>query len=116
MSRRSKTKRGHKVADVSSDRWLVLGVCVFLAAITWLVFGQTRGFQFVNFADTTYVLENPVVAREVKLDGIASAFTHFQGANWHPLTWISHMLDAQLYGLNAGRHLGPAPARQMIRP
>ena len=42
-----------------NDRWLVPGVCIFLAAIIWVVFGQTLGHEFVNFDDDVYVYENP---------------------------------------------------------
>ena len=51
-----------------------------------------------------YVYENPQVSRGLTAQGIAWAFTHSHGANWHPLTWLSHMLDCQLYGLSAGGH------------
>ena len=86
------------------DRWLVPGVCIFLAAIIWVVFGQTLGHEFVNFDDDEYVYENPGVAQGLTLRGIIWAFTHVHSFNWHPLTWISHMLDCQLYGLKAGGH------------
>lgn len=104
MSPRSKTKAAPKSAVALHDRWLVLGVCVFLAAITWFVFGQTRAFQFINFDDNEYVFKNAQVARGLTMEGIAWAFTHVYAANWHPLTWLSHMLDAQFYGLNPGGH------------
>lgn len=104
MSRRSKPKTVRGSSGLSDDRWKVLGVCVFLAAITWLVFGQTVGFQFVNFDDRDYVFKNPQVARGLTLEGIGWAFTRFYAANWHPLTWLSHMLDCQLYGLSPGGH------------
>lgn len=104
MSPRSKTKAAPKSAVALHDRWLVLGVCVFLAAITWFVFGQTRAFQFINFDDNEYVFKNAQVARGLTMEGIAWAFTHVYAANWHPLTWLSHMVDAQLYGLNPGGH------------
>ena len=104
MSRRSKTKAAPKSAVVLSDRWFVLGVCLFLAAITWFVFGQARAFQFINFDDNDYVFKNAQVARGLTMEGIAWAFTHVHAANWHPLTWLSHMVDAQLYGLNPGGH------------
>ncbi|MGA3266327.1 MAG: tetratricopeptide repeat protein [Verrucomicrobiota bacterium] len=87
-------------------RWAVPGVCLFLAAITWAVFGQTLHYQFLNYDDNEYVYENPEVARGLTLQGIVWAFTHVHSNNWHPLTWISHMLDCQFYGLNpAGHHL-----------
>ena len=87
-----------------SDRWTVPGVCIFLAAIIWVVFGQTLRHEFVNFDDWVYVYENPEVARGLTLKGIVWAFTHVHSHNWHPLTWISHMLDCQFYGLNPGGH------------
>lgn len=87
-----------------NDRWMVFGVCVFLAAITWLVFGQTLRHQFVNFDDGSYVFKNPQVARGLTIEGIIWAFTQAHAANWHPLTWLSHMLDCQFYGLNPGGH------------
>ena len=75
-----------------------------LAAITFAVFGQTLHHEFINFDDNDYVYENPVVARGLTFKGIVWAFTQTQSANWHPLTWLSHMLDCQLYGLHPGGH------------
>jgi len=87
------------------QKWQAPAVCLFLAAITFAVFGQTLGHEFVNFDDNVYVYENPVVAGGLTFKGIVWAFS-FHAANWHPLTWISHMLDCQLYGLHpAGHHL-----------
>ena len=83
---------------------LVLLVCLTLVAITWLVFGQTLGHDFVNFDDHTYVYDNPFITRGISIDGIIGAFTHTHARNWHPLTTISHMLDCQLFGLKAGGH------------
>jgi tetratricopeptide (TPR) repeat protein len=85
-----------------NDRWLVPGVCIFLAAIVWLVFGQTLHHEFVYYDDHVYVYENPVVTQGLSLKGVEWAFSHIVACNWHPLTWLSHMLDCQLYGLNAG--------------
>jgi len=87
-----------------SERRLVLGICIFLAAIVWLVFGQTVHFAFVNYDDNFYVYENPAVMGGLSLDGVKWAFTHTVAFNWHPLTMLSHMLDWQLYGSNAGGH------------
>jgi protein O-mannosyl-transferase len=87
-----------------TDRWTVLGVCLFLAAIIWVVFGQTLHHQFVNYDDDDYVYKNPEVTQGLTPQGIVWAFTHFYASNWHPLTWISHMLDCQFYGLNPGGH------------
>jgi protein O-mannosyl-transferase len=88
----------------SGNYWSVVGVCVLLAGIIWLVFGQTRGYEFVNYDDDLYVYENPLVAQGLTLQGITSAFSSSHADNWTPLTTISHMLDCQLFGLNAGGH------------
>src|SRR5438552_2250792 len=84
---------------------VVLAICAVLAAITWLIFGQTLGDQFVTYDDPQYVYENAKVAAGLSLEGVSWAFTHTLGGNWHPLTTISHMVDCQLYGLKpAGHH------------
>ena len=72
--------------------------------MVWVVFGQTLGFGFINFDDNTYITENPMVQKGLTIPGMHWAFTHVWASNWHPLTWLSHMLDCQLYGLNAGGH------------
>jgi tetratricopeptide (TPR) repeat protein len=87
-----------------NDRWLVPGVCIFLAAIIWVVFGQTLRHEFVNYDDGGYVYENPAVSRGLNLKGVEWAFAHIVASNWHPLTMISHMLDCRFYGLNPGGH------------
>ncbi len=75
-----------------------------MVIITFAIFGQTLHHEFVDFDDNQYVYENPMVTGGLTLKGIVWAFTHFGAANWHPLTWLSHMLDCQLYGLNPGGH------------
>ncbi len=86
------------------DRWTVPGVCIFLAAITLAVFGQTLGYDFVNWDDDEYVYENPVVQQGLTWEGFRWALTYGNIGHWHPLTWLSHMLDCQLYGLYPGGH------------
>ena len=63
--------------------------------MTWLVFGQTLGHDFVNYDDNLYITDNPAVLRGLTLKGIVWAFTHTVNFNWTPLTVISHMLDCQ---------------------
>jgi protein O-mannosyl-transferase len=85
--------------------WFVcLGLCVVLAAMTFAVFGQTAGFGFVNFDDQKYVYENSVVAKGLTLKGAIWAWTYGEIGHWHPLTWLTHMGDCQVYGLWAGGH------------
>ena len=111
MSRREKKRPAEKsrITDPRrpfTERWVVLAVCVLLAGLVWVVFGQTLRHDFVNLDDGAYVYKNPQVSRGLTTEGIIWAFTHSHASNWHPLTWVSHMLDCQLYGLNpAGHHL-----------
>src|SRR5205814_3853167 len=85
-------------------RWITVGVAVLLAALTWVVFGQTLRHDFVNYDDQRYVYQNTKITGGLSAAGIVWAFTHVHSENWHPLTTISHMLDCQLYGLKAGGH------------
>lgn len=85
--------------------WKIVAVCVGLATLTWIVFGQTLGHEFVNFDDGAYVYRNAEVIHGVSPHALRWAVTHPVAGNWHPLTMFSHMLDCQLYGLApAGHH------------
>src|SRR5881394_1003074 len=77
---------------------------MFLIALTWAVFAQTGKYQFVNYDDPLYVLDNAHVRAGLTWRGIAWAFTHVHSQNWHPLTTMSHMFDCQLFGVNPGAH------------
>ena len=88
----------------SSARRQVFGVCFFLVAITWLVFGQTIRYDFVNYDDNDYVYANPAITSGLTLHGITHAFSGRHARNWHPLTTLSQMLDCQLWGVRAGGH------------
>src|SRR5947209_6621945 len=83
---------------------VVAAICICLAGLVWVVFGQTRSFSFVDYDDGTYVLENPFVRSGLNAASVTWAFTHRHGANWHPLTTLSHMLDCQLFGVNPHAH------------
>ena len=91
-------------AHRTTSRWVVFGVCICLALLTWAVFGQTLRHDFVNYDDPRYVYQNTRITNGLNIAGIAWAFTHIHAENWHPLTTITHMLDCQLYGLRAGGH------------
>ena len=87
------------------NRWVIkAGIGFFLAAITWLAFGQTLGHGFVNYDDPQYVYDNVEVTSGLTLHGVTWAFTHSHLNNWHPLTWLTHMLDWRLYERKAGGH------------
>ena len=91
-------------AHRTTSRWVVFGVCICLALLTWAVFGQTLRHDFVNYDDPRYVYQNTRITNGLNIAGIAWAFTHIHAENWHPLTTITHMLDCQLYGLRASGH------------
>ena len=79
-------------------------VALVLTAVVIAAYGRVSGHPFINFDDDRYVYQNPHVTRGLTAEGIAWAFTTFHAGNWHPLTWLSHMLDIELFGLSAGRH------------
>ena len=85
------------------QRWLV---CVLLGAAVLAVFSPALRDGFVNYDDPAYVTENAHVRHGFTGPGFRWAFTSMEDSNWHPLTWLSHTLDCQLYGLKpAGHHL-----------
>ncbi|HJW39364.1 MAG TPA: tetratricopeptide repeat protein [Candidatus Udaeobacter sp.] len=80
-------------------------ILLALTVMTFAIYAQVIGHQFISLDDPTYIQENPMVNRGVTGAGLVWAFTTFYATNWHPLTWISHMIDCQLFGTNAGGHL-----------
>lgn len=85
-------------------RIVTLCICLFLIVITYVSFSRILQNGFINFDDTEYVVKNPQVTSGLTFEGVKWAFTKFHFYNWHPLTWISHMADYEIYGLNAGGH------------
>jgi len=79
-------------------------ICLFLAIIVLAVYYQTGDYQFISVDDDKYVTENPHVRRGLTLEGACWAFTGMDAANWHPLSWLSHMADVSLFGMDAGWH------------
>ena len=82
----------------------VLLVSCFLLVAVLAVFGRTVWYGFVSLDDGQYVYSNPHVTGGLSGQDVVWAFSHFYACNWHPLTWLSHMLDCQLYGLRPGGH------------
>src|SRR5579872_7123268 len=80
------------------------GIYLILLLGTLAVFGGLVTHDFISFDDWSYVVKNPRVQGGLSLHNVAWAFTTGYQGNWHPLTWMSHMLDCQLYGLKAGGH------------
>ncbi len=81
-------------------------IALLLAFTTLLVFLPVGWHDFVNYDDTDYVTDNSFVKNGLTATDIGWAFTTFHAANWHPLTWLSHQADCELFGLNPGaQHL-----------
>ena len=86
------------------DVRLAIGICLLLAAATVASYETLGDAAFINFDDYGYVYGNVHVTSGLTWENVAWAFTTTHMANWHPLTWLSHMLDSQLFGLDAGAH------------
>jgi tetratricopeptide (TPR) repeat protein len=79
-------------------------IYLLLALVTLIAFESVRQNQFVDYDDQRYVTENPNVNAGITRDSFIWAFTTICASNWHPLTWLSHMLDCQLFELNPSWH------------
>jgi tetratricopeptide (TPR) repeat protein len=77
---------------------------ILLLLLAAAIFARTAGHSFTNYDDNSYVTANDRVTAGLTLEGAAWAFRTFAYSNWHPLTWLSHMADAQLFGAWAGGH------------
>ncbi|MCK4752053.1 MAG: tetratricopeptide repeat protein [Planctomycetes bacterium] len=88
----------------TSNKQYILLIYVILALVTAIAFEQVRQHEFVSYDDYEYVTENPQVNKGLTRQSIVWSFTANYASNWHPATWLSHMLDCQLFGLNAGWH------------
>ena len=90
----------HRIFNIRYD---VL-ICLFLVIATLIAYWQVRNHNFLSFDDHLYILHNQHVNNGLSLKSISWAFSFTDIAYWHPLTWLSHMLDCQLYGLNSSMH------------
>jgi len=82
------------------DLAAIAGLTVLIMAI----YGQTLLFDFINLDDNLYVYDNAAIAGGLTFESIRWSFTTFWAGNWHPLTWISHAMDIQLFGMKPGVH------------
>jgi tetratricopeptide (TPR) repeat protein len=97
-------KFNESIKRIFADRRTL--IIVLLTAALILVFWQSAHHEFINYDDHKYVTENPHVKVGLTYQSIIWTFSTFHESNWHPLTWLSHMLDYELYGLNPmGHHL-----------
>ena len=85
----------------SRGKWLLAGA---LLVGTVLLYARVAGHPYLFFDDNRYVTENLTVQAGLTWRGVVWAFTTLHASNWHPLTWLSHMLDVEVFGLNPGAH------------
>ena len=89
----------------ADGKLLIAGIIALLVIGTMATYSGAVKNGFVNYDDAVYVTKNAVVLKGLSADGIRWAFTTTHAGNWHPLTWLSHMVDVQIFGLNpAGHH------------
>ena len=79
-------------------------ICLVLIMVTLAVYLPARQLQFLNYDDNIYVTANPHVASGLTGRNVVWAFTSVEASNWHPVTWLSHMADSQLYGMTPRGH------------
>src|SRR5262245_30023819 len=91
------------VTEPPAAAWTFV-LCARLVAATLLAYAPSIGHDFVLYDDDEYVVLNETVRRGLTPEGIRWAFTTGYAANWHPLTWLSHMLDVEIHGMWAGGH------------
>ena len=94
----------HPLAESAVKKPYPLLIYVVLALATFVAFEQLRNNEFIDYDDDHYVTRNQRVTGGITGESILWAFTTTHAANWHPLTWLSHMLDCELFELNAGWH------------
>lgn len=86
------------------DRYGDVAVVTAIALAVLVIYGQTIRFDFINLDDNLYVFDNPTIKSGMSWETVKWAFTVSHSANWHPLTWLTHMLDVEMFALNAGGH------------
>jgi Tfp pilus assembly protein PilF len=97
---------GQQAAVTSRSKTLTIVICTLLALSVLVIYAQTANFGYVAYDDDQYVYQNTWVKAGLTPSNVGWAFTTFFYANWHPLTWISYMLDFNLFGSNPGaQHL-----------
>jgi len=93
-----------QTSNIATSKWRLPFVLLLIAALTVAIYWPVLHNDFIDFDDDVYVTINMVVRQGLTFKGVIWAFTTFYAANWHPLTWLSHMLDVALFGLNPIGH------------
>ncbi len=106
MKNRLQKKEIVRPITAEANKTLQIVICLFLVMATLAVYWQLQDNLFLNYDDPKYVTENLQVKAGLTPESVIWAFTTSHFSNWHPLTWLSHMLDYQMYGSHPkGHHL-----------
>ena len=100
----TKMPRPKSRKDQAPKRQRDLWIYVLLVTSVFAVYGQVLHFDFVNYDDPDYITDNAHVRAGLTAEGAAWAFGSSFAGNWFPLTWLSHMMDCEIFGLRAGWH------------
>ena len=95
-----KYKKSHAFFNI--DKSFLTGLFLFLA--TFFLFAPMFNHDFIHLDDPLYITQNDIVKKGLTLEGFVWAFKNISAGFWFPLTWLSHMLDCQIFGLNPGGH------------
>jgi tetratricopeptide (TPR) repeat protein len=87
-----------------TNRRILFFISAAIVTATLVAYEPIRHNGFIDYDDNTYITENPNVKGGITRDSVIWAFTKSYASNWHPLTWLSHMLDCEIYGLNPPGH------------
>ena len=88
-----------------NDTRAKVSICIFLMVATFCIYSQVQDHEFINFDDDLYITDNLNVKAGLTSESVKWAFTTSHPPYWHPVTWLSHMLDYQLYGSHAKGYL-----------
>ena len=105
MKLRSRKKRVNTPQARETNGSLKFIICIFLVISTLAVYWQVKDHEFINYDDNRYITGNGHVQAGLTGESIVWAFTTSYASNWHPMTWLSHMLDYELYGDRPKGHL-----------
>ncbi len=93
-----------RFTEIGNQSLRLVLISVVLVMVTTALYWPVQSFDFVNYDDDVIVKDNRQIRDGLSKDGLLWAFTTFDHGNWHPLTWVSHMADVEVYGLNASGH------------
>ena len=101
---RPANRRNTMSSNIRPGLRLEVVMCAVLVAATLFVYGKIWNHDFIGYDDDKYVTQNRYVSQGLSKESVIWAFRSTHASNWHPLAWLSHMLDVELYGMKPGAH------------